>query len=100
MSLLLSLSHAQNAQQAPPPPPPVALQRSLSHADKAMEMARPYLSQLKEGETLFINYWVDARKTITYAWLELNKGVLRQFQKECPLKDLPRDWTYESVPCP
>ena len=81
-------------------PPPVSLMRSLSHADKAMEKAAPYLRQLKEGETLFINYWIDARKTITYAWLEIKEGVLRQFEKECPLHDLRRHWTYESVPSP
>jgi hypothetical protein len=82
------------------PPPPIALQRSLSHADKAMEKAKPFIQHLKEGETIFLNYWIDARKTITYAWLELKEGVLRQFEKECPLYDLPSNWTYKGIPHP
>jgi hypothetical protein len=91
---------SQQSQQSQQAPPPLSLHRSLSHADKAMTDATPFIQQLKEGETIFLNYWIDTKKIITYAWLERKEGILRQFENECTLKDLPSNWTYEGVPHP
>lgn len=81
-------------------PPPVALTWSLSHQEEAWESAREFMDQLQEGETIFLNYWINQHKKIHYAWLEMVNGVLKEKEQTCALEDLPRNWTYEGVPPP
>lgn len=81
------------------PPPPVPLTWSLSYQQQAYECAQPFIDQLKEGETIFLNYWIRMQRTVHYAWLEKKNGILKEIQQTATLEEMPRNWTYEGV-CP
>jgi len=82
------------------PPAPPELTRSLSHMDKALEKAKPYMAQCNEGDTIFCNHFTDSDGVMTIGYYQKKDGRFREYTITKHITKIQKNWTFYAIPFP
>lgn len=90
---LLELSQGNQGNQGPP-----AFHRSLSQQQTALSRAQELFPSTQPGETILMNFFIDANGYATIQYMKNEAGKARVHRMEGPL--VTTQWTYEVTDFP
>jgi len=80
--------------------PPSILNRALSHHYTALARARTLFPSTQPGDTILMNFFVDAAGYATVQYMKNEDGAARIHRMEAPFADIHNQWTYEVTDFP
>jgi len=79
---------------------PPAFHRALSYQQVAMERAQELFQSTQPGETILMNFFMNANGYATIHYMKNEAGQARVHRMEGPLADIHTQWTYEVTDFP
>lgn len=79
---------------------PPAFHRALSQQQTALSRAQKLFPSTQPGETILMNFFVDANGYATLQYMKNEAGQARVHRMEGPLADIHTQWTYEVTDFP
>jgi hypothetical protein len=79
---------------------PSILNRALSHHYTALARARTLFPSTQPGDTILMNFFVDAAGYATVQYMKNEDGAARIHRMEAPFADIHNQWTYEVTDFP
>jgi hypothetical protein len=95
---LLELSQSVQSDQSDQSLP--AFHRALSQQQTAALRANALFPSTQPGETILMNFFIDANGYATLQYMKNEAGQARVHRMEGPLADIHTQWTYEVTDFP
>ena len=100
-TLVQAESHANRVQgPSGPAQSPSILNRALSHHYTALARARTLFPSTQPGDTILMNFFVDAAGYATVQYMKNEDGAAHIHRMEAPFADIHNQWTYEVTDFP